>query len=91
MDGINIVIFGNLDDLIDGEICLHWGSVWSSDLVGFISFVSMESKLVLFTVEGDRSNSVFLASSKDSDGNFTSVAAHEPLDRVWSRGLKESC
>ena len=76
MDSIDIIFLSTSDNLINCQVCLNWGAVRRSDFISFISFVSVEGKLLLFTVNTNRCDSVFFTGSEHSNSNFTSVAAH---------------
>ena len=83
MDRVNFLLNGNVDDLVNGKICLNWRAVWCSHFISLICLESVETEFILLAVKSDGSDSIFLAASENSDGNFSSVAAHQSFDWVW--------
>lgn len=74
MDHVDVVLEGDLDNLVAGEISSN-GRVLAAvaDLVGLIGFLSMHGKAVFMTVDGDGVQRQLVSCTEDSDWDLSTV------------------
>ena len=70
MNGIHVVLFGDLNDFGDVQVRLNRRQT-AADEIGFIGLLSVHLHSVLLRVDRHRSNAKLSTSAKYSDGNFT--------------------
>lgn len=81
MDHVDLVLHGNLDDLVAGEVGAD-GCVLAAlaDLVGLVCLLTVHAEAVLVAVDGDRVQRQLVGCAEDADGDLASVGDHELLE-----------
>lgn len=72
MDRIGARGFGNADDFLDGQIGRNRPHTFA-DLVGFVSFETVEGQFVLFGVDRYSAFPEFVCRAHNANGNLAAV------------------
>ncbi len=74
MDGVDIGLFSDIEDLVDREVGRHgWQSC--ADQIGLVRFVAVLVVAILFAVDADCGDSQFSTGSEYADRDLTAVCA----------------
>jgi len=74
MDHVDLVLEGNLDDLVGGEVGAD-GRVLAAgaNLVGLVGLLAMHAEAVLMAVDGDGVQRQLVGGAEDADGDLAAV------------------
>jgi hypothetical protein len=74
VDHVDIVLDGNLDDLVAGQVGAHRRILAApADLVGLVSLLPVHAEAVLMTVDCNGVQRQLVGCAEDADGDFSSV------------------
>eukprot|EP00128_Syssomonas_multiformis_P015043 Colp12_sorted_trinity150504_noHs@14987 len=89
MDGINVAVHSDFNNSVDVEIGTDGSNTGTGYFVGFISLVTVHTDSVLMTVNSNSTKTHFVATTENTDGDFTTVAAHDFFERAHLTGRLE--
>ena len=72
MNGVCAACFGDADDLVNAQI-RRYRAQTLTNLVGFVSFEAVETKLVLFGINRNGFFAHFIGGTHDANGDFAAV------------------
>ena len=72
MDGIDIVLLADTDDVLDVEVGIDW-LLALADEIRFIGAAAMQRQDIFFRVDRDRADAHLVAGAENADGNLAAV------------------
>jgi hypothetical protein len=74
MDHVNIMLFGNPDDLVASKVCADWGKLaMFANNICFVGLLSVHAHTVFPAEHGDCVQRKLMSRSENTNRNFTTI------------------
>jgi hypothetical protein len=74
MDHVDLVLEGDLDNLVAGEVSSHGGELAAgANLVGLVGLLPVHAEAILMAVDCDRVQGQLVGRTEDADGDLSSI------------------
>ena len=72
MDGIDIVLLADADDVLDVEVGIDWLLALAHE-IRLVGAAAVQGQDIFFGIDGDRADAHLMAGAENADGNLTAV------------------